>query len=135
MTALAEGQRIGPLTVPVTRTTLVRYAGASGDFNPIHHSDHAARELGLDGVIAHGMLTLAIAMRAVTDAVGGPGRVVGQYARFRKPVPVPDDGVGVELVVTGEVAEIVDGIATIRLEVMCGEEKVLGQASAQVRVD
>mgnify|MGYP002652943933 CR=1 FL=1 len=93
------------------------------------------KEPVLDPAVRDRQTACPCRVRAVTDAVGGPGRVVGQYARFRKPVPVPDDGVGVELVVTGEVAEIADGIATIRLEVMCGEEKVLGQASAQVRVD
>ena len=132
---LSVGDTIGPLTVPITRTTLVRYAGASGDFNPIHHSDHAAAELGLPGVIAHGMLTMALAMRAVTTELGGPQRVVGQYARFRKPVPVPDDGIGTQLQVSGEVAEVADGVAKIKLEATCNGEKVLGQAAVEVRVD
>lgn len=129
------GDTLGPLTVAVTRESLVRYAGASGDFNPIHYSDHQARALGLDGVIAHGMLTMALSLRLVTDWCGDPARVRSHYVRFRRPVPVPDDDRGAELIVTGTVEKVADGIATVRLETVLGEDKVLGQSVAEVRVD
>lgn len=87
---LSEGQTFGPRAINVTRTTLVRYAGASGDFNPIHYSDRAAREAGMDGVIAHGMWTMGAALGTVIEWVGGPERVVSQRARFTRPVQVPD---------------------------------------------
>ncbi|MDO5533714.1 MAG: MaoC/PaaZ C-terminal domain-containing protein [Propionibacteriaceae bacterium] len=122
------------LELTFTRTDLVRYAGASGDFNPIHHSDHAAHALGLDGVLAHGMLTMGRALRVVTDWVGDPARVVAYGVRFTKPVPVPDDGVGTVVTVNGRVTGVADGVATVSIEAVCGEAKVLGSAVAEVRV-
>jgi acyl dehydratase len=116
----------------LTRESLVRYAGASGDFNPIHYSDHQAARLGLPGVIAHGMLTLGTALRAVTDWAGDPGRVTSCFVRFTRPVPVPDDDQGAELTVGGKVTKVEDGVATVQLDVRCGEEKVLGMATAEV---
>ena len=129
------GTQLPPLTLVFTRADLVRYAGASGDFNPIHWSDRAAAKLNLDSVIAHGMLTMGRALRVVTDWVGDPERVVAYGVRFTKPVPVPDDDTGVEVQVTGTVKAIADGIATIAIDALLGETKVLGSATAEVRLD
>lgn len=128
------GDELPDFSTRVTRETLVRYAGASGDFNPIHYSPFQAERLGLPGVIAHGMLTMAIALRAVTDWAGDPARVVGCFTRFTKPVLVPDDSDGAELTVTGKITKIDDDVATVALDVRSGEEKVLGMATAQVRL-
>src|SRR3954447_11609309 len=87
----------------VTRADLVRYAGASGDFNPIHWNDRTATSVGLPGVIAHGMLTMALAGRIVTDWVGDPGAVTEFGVRFTRPVVVPDDDLGAQLQVTAVV--------------------------------
>ena len=86
------GHAFAPQSYVVTRADLVRYAGASGDFNPIHWSDRVASSVGLSGVIAHGMYTLALASRAVTTWVGDPATAESFGARFTKPVPVPDVG-------------------------------------------
>ena len=113
----------------VTRADLVRYAGASGDFNPIHWSDRVARTVGLPGVIAHGMVTMALAARALDTWAGGPGRVREFGCKFTKPVVVPDDDTGVEIVVRGTVTGVDDGIR-VALEVSCGDDKVLGAPKA-----
>ncbi len=124
-----------PQTYTVTRTDLVRYAGASGDFNPIHWSDRLAGALGLPGVIAHGMLTMALAARAVSTWAGGPDRVVSFTVRFTAPVVVPDDDEGVELVVTGEPGEPAqDGTVPVTVTATCGGAAVLGRATAHVRL-
>ncbi|GAB3915471.1 MaoC family dehydratase [Microlunatus endophyticus] len=136
MTAIAAevGSEIPVLATMVTRETLVRYAGASGDFNPIHYSDFHATALGLPGVIGHGMLTMGLALRAVTDWVQDPARVRGAFVRFTRPIPVPDDAIGAELVITGTVTKIAAGIATVALDVRHGSEKVLGMATAEVDI-
>ena len=128
MTALEVGSVLPALTVRLTRESLVRYAGASGDFNPIHYSDHAATALGLPGVIAHGMLTMGVAVRAVTEAVGAGTRLVSYGVRFTKPVLVPDDGVGAELVVVATVTAADPDTLTLSLEATSQAEKVLGSA-------
>src|SRR5882672_10083882 len=122
-------------TYRITRADLVRYAGASGDFNPIHWSDRVATGVGLPGVIAHGMLTMALAARAVTTWVGGdPGAITDYSVRFARPVVVPDDDSGTELTVTGVVKQVSDdGIAQIDITAVCAGEKVLAQAKAWVR--
>lgn len=117
----------------VTRADLVRYAGASGDFNPIHWSERVATSVGLPGVIGHGMFTLALAARAVEEWAGGPGRVVELGCKFTKPVVVPDDDEGVVVTVAGTVGDEEDGLRRIALEVTCGGEKVLGAPRAVVR--
>jgi acyl dehydratase len=127
------GDELETRTFSITRGDLVRYAGASGDFNPIHWSDRVATSVGLPGVIAHGMLTLALTAQAVDDWVGGPGRVVELASKFTKPVVVPDDDSGVQLVVAGTVSKVEDGLATIALTVTCGDQKVLGAPKAVVR--
>ena len=88
------GEELPPLQVQITRDRLVRYAGASLDFNPIHWNERFAKQVGLPDVIAHGMFTMAEAIRIVTDWIGDPGAVVEYGVRFTRPVVVPDDGVG-----------------------------------------
>jgi len=126
------GLTLPTLTARITRETLVRYAGASGDLNPIHYSDHAAAELGLPGVIAHGMLTMGTAVRAVTDWYGHDADLVSYGVRFTRPVVVPDDGVGAELEVAATVTAIDDEGVTFSLDVTCAGEKVLGAARVVV---
>ena len=118
----------------VTRSDLVRYAGASGDFNPIHWNDRIATSVGLPGVIAHGMYTLALAGNAVAEWAGGPERVLSFGARFTKPVVVPDDDYGTVVTVAGLVKSVEDGVATIDLTVTNADQKVLGMSKAAVRV-
>jgi acyl dehydratase len=122
-------------TFRVTRADLVRYAGASGDFNPIHWSDRTAAKVGLPGVIGHGMFTMALAGRAVTRWAGAPDTVVEFGVRFARPVVVPDDDEGTEIEVRGSVRGTTgDGLTQIDLTVTCRGEKVLSQARATVRM-
>jgi acyl dehydratase len=114
----------------VTRADLVRYAGASGDFNPIHWSERVAADVGLPGVIAHGMYTMALAARALDTWAGAPGRVRELGCKFTKPVVVPDDTAGVEVRVAGTVKNVTDEGVQIALEVTSGGEKVLGMPKA-----
>jgi len=123
-----------PQRFRVTRADLVRYAGASGDFNPIHWSDRFATGVGLPGVIAHGMLTMALAGRAVTQWAGSADAVVEYSVRFTRPVVVPDDDEGTEIEVTGVVKGTTeDGLTRIDVTAVSGGEKVLSQARALVR--
>ncbi len=117
----------------VRRADLVRYAGASGDFNPIHWSERVATSVGLPGVIAHGMYTLALAGNAVVAWVGDPAAVLSLGARFTKPVVVPDDDTGTTVTVAGVVKSVEDGLATIDLTVTNADQKVLGMSKATVR--
>jgi acyl dehydratase len=119
----------------ITRAQLVRYAGASGDFNPIHWNERFARSVGLPDVIAHGMLTFSLAMRAVTDWVGDPGRGISCQTRFTRPVVVPDEDDGVLLEVSGTVVACESGRAVVALQVTCAGADVLGAARAVVRVN
>jgi acyl dehydratase len=128
------GTELPPLTVTFRREDLVRYAGASGDFNPIHWSDRMAGALGLPGVIAHGMLTMASAVRVVTDWISDPADLIEYGVRFTKPVVVPDDDKGVNVTFSAKVDKVVDGRAEIDITAVAGEEKVLGRARAVVRV-
>jgi acyl dehydratase len=119
----------------VTRGDLVRYAGASGDFNPIHWSDRVATSVGLPGVIAHGMFTMALAGRAVTAWTGDPAALVEYQVRFGRPVVVPDDDQGAEVTVRGKVGALLDGgLARVDLTVTSDGEKVLSLARATVRL-
>src|SRR3954449_8182866 len=132
---VAVGTELPEQVFRVTRADLVRYAGASGDFNPIHWSDRVATSVGLPGVIAHGMFTMALAGRAVTQWTGDPAAVVEYQVRFGRPVVVPDDDDGAELTVQGRVAAILDeGRARVDLTVTSGGEKVLSLARAVVRL-
>jgi acyl dehydratase len=121
-------------TFRVTRADLVRYCGASGDFNPIHWSERFARGVGLPGVIAHGMFTMALVGRAVTTWAGASDAVVEFAVRFSRPVPVPDTDEGTEVVVSGVIKEVTDdGLTRITLTATCQGEKVLSLASATIR--
>jgi len=127
------GTELPERVFPVTRADLVRYAGASGDFNPIHWNERVATEVGLPGVIAHGMFTMALASRVVTDWAGDPGALVEYHVRFGRPVLVPDDGVGGEVTVRGRVAALLDGDrARVDLTVTSHGDKVLSLARAIV---
>jgi acyl dehydratase len=129
------GDSFEPQTYVVTRADLVRYAGASGDFNPIHWSERVATSVGLPGVIAHGMFTMALAARALDTWAGTPGRVRELGCKFTKPVVVPDDDEGVELRVAGTVKDLTDDSVVVALEVTCGGEKVLGLPKAVLARD
>ncbi len=135
MTDIEVGTVLPSITATFTRQTLVRYAGASTDFNPIHYSDAAAAALGLPGVIAHGMLTMGTALRVVTDWCSDPARVLSYYVRFVKSVPVPDDADGATVTFGGTVTRMEDGIATVTVEATLDGVKVLGGAKAEVRCD
>ena len=130
---VAVGTELPEQTYPVTRADLVRYAGASGDFNPIHWNERVATEVGLPGVIAHGMLTMALAARAVTAWAGDPGALVEYHVRFGRPVLVPDDVAGGEVTVRGRVAALLEeNRARVDLTVTSGGDKVLSLARAIV---
>jgi acyl dehydratase len=131
---LEVGSVLPPLTVRFTRSTLVRYAGASTDFNPIHYSEHFAAKVGLPGVIAHGLLTMGTALRVVTDWVGDPARVRSYFVRFTKPVVVPDTDDGVEIVFTAQVSAIDGSVVTVSIEAVYDDIKVLGAARAEVEL-
>ena len=131
---LSAGADLPAQTFVVTRATLVRYAGASLDFNPIHWSDRAATKLGLPGVIAHGMYTMALVGRALAVWAGDPAAVREVTVRFTRPVVVPDDDDGVEVVIGGVVRAVDDaGDVHVDITAVSGGEKVLGQAKAVLR--
>ena len=132
---VSVGDELPPLTVTVTRADLVRYAGASLDFNPIHWNEKVALDAGLPGVIAHGMLTMALAGRIVTDWVGDPGAVLEYGARFTRPVVVPNDDEGALVEFTAKVTEKRDdGTAKIAITAKFDGATVLGKAVAVVRL-
>jgi acyl dehydratase len=129
------GTELPAQTFPVTRATLVQYAGASGDFNPIHWNEKFAKEVGLPDVIAHGMFTMAEAIRVITDWVGDPGAVVQYGCRFTRPVVVPNHDQGVTIEVSGKVAAKLDD-STVRVDLTAKSagQKVLGLSRAVVRL-
>lgn len=137
-TDLAVGTSIGERSVEITRADLVRYAGASGDFNPIHWNEDVARSVELPGVIAHGMFTMGTAVQLVVDWIGNPAAVVDYQVRFTKPVPVPGatDGPGAVLQVSGVVGSLDEDnqIARIDLTVSLAGTRVLAKSQAQVKV-
>jgi acyl dehydratase len=129
------GTELPPQTFPITRLDLVRYCGASGDFNVIHWNERVAKSVGLPDVIAHGMFTMALAARAITDWVGDPGAVVDYGVRFTRPVVVPDDDSGAALTVRGAVVEKrADNLVVVELTARSGDLKVLTQARVTVRL-
>ncbi len=135
LSEVSVGDRVAPVTVPVSRATLLAYAAASGDQNPIHQDESFARSVGLPDVIAHGMWTLGASGSVVAGWAGDAGRVVELGARFTKPVVVPVGGS--EVVVEG-VVKAVDaetGRVTVEVTTTCGGEKVLGRCLAVVRLD
>jgi acyl dehydratase len=132
---LAVGDVVVERDVSLTRESLVRYAGASGDLNPIHYRDDIAQSVGLDGVLAHGMLTMGLAISGVVTWLAGQGRVVSYQVRFTKPVYVPVEG-AVSLHVVATVSKLDDpapGLTTLSLSVTTeAGATVLGKALAVV---
>jgi acyl dehydratase len=135
LTDADAGDALEPRTVTITRADLVRYAGASGDLNPIHWNERVATEVGLPGVIAHGMFTMALAARYVADLAGDPTAVVAFSTRFTRPVVVPDDDAGATVELGGKVTDVADdGTRTVSVTATHGGKGVLGKAVATVRV-
>lgn len=132
---LGVGTEVGRAIFGVRRADLVRYAGASGDLNPIHWDERFARQVGLPDVIAHGMFTMATAVRVVVDWCGDPGAVVDYGVRFTKPVVVPYEG-GAQVEVVATVAEVDVDAGTVRVDLTatCEGQGVLGRARAVVRL-
>ncbi|MEU0523889.1 MaoC family dehydratase [Streptomyces niveus] len=129
------GTELPAAVFPVTRDTLVRYAGASGDFNPIHWNEKFALEVGLPDVIAHGMFTMAEAVRVVTDWVGDPGAVVEYGVRFTRPVVVPNDDKGAVIEVSAKIGDkLDDNRVRVDLTATSGGKKVLGMSRAVVQL-
>ncbi|MET9621094.1 MULTISPECIES: MaoC family dehydratase [unclassified Streptomyces] len=129
------GTELPAQSFPVTRATLVRYAGASGDFNPIHWNEKFAVGVGLPDVIAHGMFTMAEAIRVVTDWAGDPAAVVEYGVRFTKPVVVPNDDEGALIEVSAKVgAKLDDGRVRVDLTAVAAGQKVLGMSRAVVQL-
>ena len=129
------GTELPALSFTLHRLDLIKYAGASGDFNIIHWNERFATEVGLPGVIAHGMLTMAEAVRVVTDWTGDPGSVVEYGVRFTRPVPVPDTDAGAVLDVSGKVtAKNDDSTVTVTLSASFEGQTVLATAVARVRL-
>jgi acyl dehydratase len=127
------GTELPAASFPVRRVDLVRYCGASGDFNVIHWNERTAKSVGLPDVIAHGMFTMATAVRIVTDWVGDPGAVVDYGVRFTRPVPVPDDDTGSTVEVAGKVAAVLeDKRVRVDLTATYAGATVLGRAQAVV---
>ena len=135
LASLEVGQEIGSIEFLLTRDSLVRYAGASGDFNPIHYRDDIAKAVGLDGVLAHGMLTMGAAVQVAVDWIGDPGRVIDYGVRFTKPVFV-DARNGAVLTVTGKIGEIDAENSIVRIDItaVAADQAVLGKAQARVRI-
>jgi acyl dehydratase len=138
MTRFADvtaGTELPVVSYPVTRLSLVKYCGASGDFNVIHWNERIARSVGLPNVIAHGMFTMAQAGRYVTDWAGDAGALVEFGVRFSAMVPVPDDDTGATIEVSGTVEEKLDGnLVAVALTARSGDAKVLTRARAVVRL-
>jgi acyl dehydratase len=136
LSELSVGQEIGSASIEVSRADLVRYAGASGDFNPIHWNGRFAEQVGLPGVIAHGMFTMGAAVQVVTNWIGDPGAIVDYQTRFTKPVVVEDvDGPGATIEVTGVIGAVDEANSTVRVDltVTAAGQKVLVKAQAVVR--
>jgi acyl dehydratase len=138
MTKFADvtvGAELPAVSYPVSRLSLVKYCGASGDFNVIHWNERIARSVGLPNVIAHGMFTMAQAGRYVTDWAGDAGALVEFGVRFSAMVVVPDDDTGATIDVSGKVEEKLDGnLVAVALTARSGDAKVLTRARAVVRL-
>jgi acyl dehydratase len=130
----AVGTELFSATVELERSSLVKYAGASGDFNPIHWNERFAKEVGLPNVIVHGMLTMGVAASVLEEWLEDPGRVVDYGVRFTRPIPVPDPGT-VEVTVVGKLGALdaEAGTARIDLNVSFEGASVLGKAQAVIR--
>lgn len=128
----AVGDVVAERTVHLTRESLVRYAGASGDFNPIHYRDDVAAAVGLPGVLAHGMLTMGLAVETIVTWLGDAGRILDYGVRFTRPVVV-DPEAGADLVIVAKVGAVDDAALRIDLTVTCDGATVLGKAQVRVR--
>jgi len=129
------GTELAAVSYPVSRLSLIKYCGASGDFNVIHWNERIAKAVGLPDVIAHGMFTMAEAGRFVTDWAGPRAAVLEFGVRFSAPVVVPDDDAGASITVSGEVTEKLDGNrVALALTARSGDTKVLTRARAVVRL-
>jgi acyl dehydratase len=133
MTALAVGDVVAERTVHLTRESLVRYAGASGDFNPIHYRDDVASTVGLPGVLAHGMLTMGLAVGTLMPWLGDAGRILDYGVRFTRPVVVDPDS-GADVSVVAKVGAVDDDTARIDLTVTCDGATVLVKSQVRVRL-
>ncbi|WP_029136156.1 MaoC family dehydratase [Nakamurella lactea] len=135
LTSVAVGDELPPLTVHLDRGRLVRYAGASGDFNPIHWNPRVAADVGLPDVIAHGMLTMAVAGRIVTDWLGDPGPLAEYGVRFTRPVVVADPD-GAEVGITAKIGAIDEQARTARIDITAtfAGKTVLGKSRAVIRL-
>jgi acyl dehydratase len=132
---LTVGDEVVRRQITVDRSRLVRYAGASGDFNPIHWNERVAVEVGLPGVIAHGMWTMGAVASVVSDWAGDPGAVVDYQVRFTRPVPVPDPGsAAIDVVATVGAIDAAAGTVRLDLTATCAGARVLGKAQAVVRL-
>lgn len=134
LASAAVGEQVCTASYRLTRDSLVRYAGASGDFNPIHYRDDIAQAVGLPGVLAHGMLTMGVAVQPVVDLVGGNDRILDYQVRFTKPVVVPAKGYA-EIHVVGALGAVEADRARIDLQVSFAEQTVLGKAQVWVKLD
>jgi acyl dehydratase len=130
---LTVGQVLPAKEIQFTRESLVRYAGASGDFNAIHYRDDVAQSVGLPGVLAHGMLTMGAAVQVVVDFLGDSGKVIDYQVRFTKPVLV-DAAKGATLIVNASVVEIDDEAKQARIDLSATADGVVVLGKAQVRV-
>jgi acyl dehydratase len=134
--ALTVGDVVAEREFALTRDSLVRYAGASGDFNPIHYRDDVAASVGLPGVLAHGMLTMGFAVQPVVDWAGDPGRVTDYQVRFTRPVVVdPETGASVSVVAKVGQLDAEARVARIDLTVAFDGQTVLGKAQVRVALD
>lgn len=132
MNDLTVGTVVAERTVELSRESLARYAGASGDFNPIHYRDDVATRVGLPGVLAHGMLTMGLAVETIVEWLGDSGRIIEYGVRFTRPVVV-DAETGATLTVVAKVGAVDEDAARIDLTVSHGETVVLGKAQVRVR--
>lgn len=132
---LTVGDVVASKTFSLTRDSLVRYAGASGDFNPIHYRDDVAQSVGLPGVLAHGMLTMGLAVQPVIDWVQDSARILDYGVRFTKPVVVPASGIAT-LTVTATIAQLDEETSKARVDLSCSfeENNVLGKAQVWVQL-
>ncbi len=130
---LTVGDIVAEREIVLSRDSLVRYAGASGDFNPIHYRDDIAQSVGLPGVLAHGMLTMGVAVQPVVDWVGDPARVTDFQVRFTRPVPVdPADGATLSIAAKLAVLDTEARTARVDLTVTFAGQTVLGKAQVQL---
>lgn len=129
---LSVGQQVAEKTFEITRDSLVRYAGASGDFNPIHYRDDIAQQVGLPGVLAHGMLTMGLSISPIVDWLGDPAKIVDYSVRFTKPVVVPAAGAAT-ITVAAVVGAVEENRARIDITTTFEGSNVLGKAQAWVK--